>query len=232
MCRRYTITASAGELKSRFNVLVPASYMSRYNAAPAQSLPVITNREPETLSLFYWGLIPNLSRNNSISVKLINAELELLEQKASHKSALKYTRCLAPADGYYEWKTVGKKVQVPYRIKRANDALFSFAGLWEEYEDAEGNAIQTFVIITTRASEPVSSIHDRMPVILSPEQENLWLDDNLSAKEHYDLLKNLPTPELTLHTVPPLVNDLKNDNPALIQYSPPADQRGNYTLFG
>ncbi len=231
MSERYTITAKAEEIKKRFDVAVPSSYSSRYNAAPTQILPIITNESPEGLSFFYWGLIPSWSKNNSISQKLINARGETLGEKASFKTALKHRRCLVIADGFYEWKAIGKKTKVPYRIKLVNDELFSFAGLWEEFEDDQGEMMHTFTIVTTEANQTISQIHDRMPVIFKKDQEKLWLDDSLTAEEHLELLKPVSSDLVKMYSVSPQVNNVRNDYADLIRHTPPADQFGNYTLF-
>ena len=109
MCGRYTIIAKAEEIEKRFNVEVPEVYAPRYNAAPSQILPVITNQNPEGLSFFHWGLIPRWAKDKSISSKLINARAETITEKASFKNAMKHRRCLVLADGFYEWKPTGKK---------------------------------------------------------------------------------------------------------------------------
>ena len=109
MCGRYTIIAKAEEIEKRFNVHVPESYQPRYNAAPTQILPVITNSSPDGLSFFHWGLIPKWAKDKSISSKLINARAETLTEKVSFKNALQQRRCLVLADGFYEWKRSSKK---------------------------------------------------------------------------------------------------------------------------
>ena len=231
MCGRYTIIAKAEEIEKRFNVEVPPAYTPRYNAAPSQILPVITNQHPDGLSFFHWGLIPRWAKDKSISSKLINARAETITEKASFKNAVKHRRCLVLADGFYEWKQSGKKLKVPYRIFLSSKQLFSFAGLWEEYEDDEENTIHTFTIITTTANPAISKIHERMPVILKPENEKSWLNSAISTEEHLELLKPYQEELMSFHTISPLVNKVSNDNPQLIVPAPPADQFGNLTLF-
>lgn len=231
MCGRYTIVTKAEEIKARFNVDVPDVYKPRYNAAPTQILPVITNEHPEGLSFFHWGLIPSWSKNKSVSQKLINARMETLQEKATFKYALQKRRCLIPADGFYEWKASGKKTKIPYRIQLTNSELFSFAGLWEEYEDDNGENVHTFTIITTAANTTLSKIHDRMPVIMTQENEKIWLDDKASNDDHMKILLPYDADKMVMHPVSPKVNNVNNDNPELIIPTPPADQFGNYTLF-
>ena len=231
MCGRYTIIAKAEEIEKRFNVEVPESYTPRYNAAPTQILPVITNESPEGLSFFNWGLIPQWAKNKSISSKLINARSETLAEKASFKNALKHRRCLVISDSFYEWKRSSKKSKVPYRILLNTKEIFAFAGLWEAYEDEDQHMVHTFTIITTTANSLISKIHDRMPVILNPASEQTWLSSEVSTEDHLSLLNPYPEQNMNHYTISPMVNNVNNDNPQLIIPTPPADQYGNLTLF-
>jgi putative SOS response-associated peptidase YedK len=113
----------------------------------------------------------------------------------------------------------------------SSKALFSFAGLWEEYEDDEQQTIHTFTIITTTANAAISEIHERMPVILDEESEKTWLDPSKSTEEHLELLQPYREDLMSFHTISPLVNKVSNDYPQLIVPTPPADQFGNLTLF-
>jgi putative SOS response-associated peptidase YedK len=231
MCGRYTIIAKAEEIEKRFNVEVPTSYIPRYNAAPAQVLPVITNARPEGLSFFHWGLIPQWAKDKSISSKLINARSETITEKASFRNALQKRRCLVIADGFYEWKKSFKKSKIPYRIHLKDSSLFAFAGLWEEYDDDEQNRIHTFTIITTMANPIISKIHDRMPVILDRKSEQTWLDPMNSLEDLMKILKPYDEYQMDYYSVSSQVNLVQNDNPQLIMPTPPADQFGNLTLF-
>lgn len=232
MCGRYTLVKPAKEVSERFGVEVGKQYQPRYNAAPTQLMPVITADAPEGLSWFHWGLVPAWSKDKAVSQKLINARAETLEEKASFRNALKRRRCLVPADGFYEWKSVGKKSRVPYRITLLQEELFAFAGLWEEYEDDEGQMIHTFTIITTEASTALQSLHSRMPVILSKKAEKDWLNLNLEQEQLKALLEPYPANKTRLYTVSSQVNNASQDAPAMIAPAPAADQFGNYTLFG
>lgn len=228
---RYTIGASPELLTERFDVEIPDDYKPRYNAAPTQLLPVITNTSPKGLSFFYWGIIPGWSKNKSISTKLINAMAETLNEKASFKNSLKSRRCIVPADGYYEWKRISKKGKVPYRIILNNNEPFSFAGLWEEFEDDNEKVVHTFTIITTEPNDMVKTIHDRMPVILDSKAEKVWLDNKSKEEDLMEVLKSFPSDKMGNYTVSPKVNDVEAEGQSLIQPSVPIDQFGNYSLF-
>lgn len=231
MCGRYTIIAKAEEIEKRFNVDVPELYTPRYNAAPTQMLPVITNQSPEGVSFFQWGLIPGWAKDKSIGSKLINARSETITTKTSFKNALKHRRCLVLADGFYEWKKATKKSIIPYRIFLNTKELFAFAGLWEEYEDEDQNMVHSFSIITTTANSTLAKIHERMPVILDRDSEKQWLNSDLSPEEQVNLLKPYDEQKIVFHAISPLVNSVSNDSPHLIIPTPPADQFGNLSLF-
>lgn len=232
MCTRYTIVARAEEIAQRFQVDVPSYYRPHYNAAPSQLLPVITQDSPEGVSQFYWGLSPERSRNKTISERIINVRCEAILEKPVLKKAIMNRRCLVIADGFYEWKKLGKKTIIPHRVVRTDRNLFAFAGTWEEYEDESGSAFHTFSIVTTEANEIVKSIHDRMPVILKPELEQAWLNAATSEEEILGMLTPYPTEWTDLYSVSPRVNSVEMDVPSLILPAPPADQFGNLTLFG
>lgn len=232
MCGRYTLVKPAKEISERFGVDIGKAYQARYNVAPTQLMPVITSDSPEGVSWFYWGLIPAWSKDKAVSLKLINARAETLEEKASFRNALKYRRCLVPADGFYEWKPVGKKSKIPYRITLLQEELFAFAGLWEEYEDEEGQMMHTFTIVTTEANDSLQSLHNRMPVILNKQAEKVWLNPATEPDTLKEILKPYPANKTRFYTVSSQVNNPSLDSPTLIQPAPATDQFGNYTLFG
>ena len=231
MCGRYTVVADANKLKDRFNADVTDNYVKRYNAAPSQLLPVITSVNPAGFSFFYWGLVPDWSKNKSISGKLINARADTIAEKVSFRTALHSRRCLVPADGFYEWKKMTKKSKIPYRFILNEQKPFAFAGLWEEYENEEQEMVHTFTIITTEANEVVKPVHDRMPVILTPETEKLWMNNDTSEQELLEILTPYPAGEMGHYAVTSKVNNPANDDPDLIEPAPAADQFGNYSLF-
>jgi len=231
MCGRYTIIATAKEIERRFAVEVPMSYSPRYNAAPTQELPVITNENPEGLSFFRWGLQPYWAKDKSLP-PLINSRMESIAEKPAFRQALIQRRCLVPADGYYEWKRLTKKSKIPYRIGLGENQLFSFAGIWEVLVDEKRNTNYSFSIITSSAVGELSSIHDRMPVILRRENERLWLGDSIPEGDYTGFLSQFMIRNLMHYPVSSLVNSVNNDNPGLINPSQAVDQFGNLDLFG
>lgn len=228
---RYSICTPKEQLEQRLKVEIPEGYLKRYNAAPSQLLPVITNESPRGFSFFYWGIDPKWSNNKNISQKLINAEKPKLLEKPSYRKALKERRCLVPADGFYGWKLIGKKSRVPHRIILNQTAIFCMAGLWEEYQDEGNEVVHTFSIITTEANDLIAPISSHMPAILDPKEEKNWLDDSLDTDSFLDLLKPYPSDHMGLYTVSPIINSINVNVPSMIQPVPPVDQFGNYTLF-
>jgi len=231
MCGRYTIVADANVLQARFEAQVSNEYRKQYNAAPTQLLPVITSEEPKGLSYFFWGLIPSWSKNKAISAKLINARAESLLQRVSFSTALKSRRCIVPADGFYEWKQVSKRGRIPYRFTLKDERIFSFAGLWDEFDDENNERIHTFTIITTAPNELVRGFHDRMPAILSTEGEKKWLDQHSDEENLLSLLKPFEANAMNAYAVSSKVNNTANNGPELLKPAPPADQFGNLSLF-
>src|SRR6188768_223897 len=176
MIDRYSITASSAKLAERFSVDVPDFHKPRYNASPTQLLPVITATAPGGISTFYWGTSPEWAKNKTLGEKIINVRAETILEKPALTRAMMKTRCLVPADGFYTWKKTGKKTFIPYRFIATDQEVFSFPGLWEEYEDTDGNEFHTFSIITTNANSLVATVQDRMPVMLDKKSEAVWLN--------------------------------------------------------
>lgn len=231
MIQRYSITCSSDKIGERFTVDVPDFYAPRFNASPTQLLPVITSSSPQGISLFYWGETPDRAKNKAPGEKIINVPVESLSEKISLRKAIMKTRCLIPADGFYGWKKVGKKTNIPYRFIMNNSSIFSFAGLWEEYEDETGIDMHTFTIFTAPSTEVVLNIQERMPVILDEASEKIWLNPAASESDLTEILTKKTGKNLSYYPVSPRINDIKVDVPSLIIPTQPADQFGNLTLF-
>lgn len=231
MIDRYSITASSPLVSERFSVDVPEFYKAHYNASPTHLLPVITSTTPQGLSLFYWGTAPEWAKNKTVSEKIINVRREDFAEKPALRKALAKQRCIVPADGFYGWKKVGKKTSIPYRFILKADGLFSFPALWEEFEDTDGNQIQTFTIITCSSDNVVTPIQDRMPVILTPDGEQTWLNKESTEEALLNILAASNTKDLNYYPVSPRISQQDVDVPSLIVPTPPSDQHGNLTLF-
>lgn len=205
------ITKKVDEITERFHVVVDEDkYRPVYNASPTQQLPVISNRDSEKLSFFRWGLIPFWAKDPAIGNKMINARSETLSEKPSFKNLLKSKRCLVLSDGFYEWQKTAEK-KIPQCIRLKDNELFAYAGLWDQWKDAEGKIVQTFTIITCEPNQLMSPIHNRMPVILRKEDEKLWLDDNFKSEDAKRILSPYHTELMHSYEVSKLVNSPGNN---------------------
>ncbi|MGJ7922025.1 SOS response-associated peptidase [Neobacillus sp. LXY-4] len=222
MCGRFTLTSTLEEILNRFDVeafLDEEGYLPSYNVAPSQSvLAIINNGLINKMGYLKWGLIPPWAKDPSIGFKMINARSETLSEKPSFKEAFKKRRCLIIADSFYEWKRTDPKNKTPMRIKLRNDELFGMAGLWEHWKSPDGKSIFSCSVITTTPNELVRDIHDRMPVILKPEDEKVWLDPAITDTHYlHHLLQPLDSALMEAYEVSQLVNSPKNNSSQLIQ---------------
>lgn len=218
MCGRFTLTVTEDQLKMRFDLEdVPFDYQPRYNIAPGQMVTaVIAQAGQKRIGELKWGLVPAWAKDPSIGFKTINAKSETVAEKPSFKNAFQRKRCLIPADGFYEWQQTASGKQ-PMRILLKEREIFSMAGLYDTWTAPDGTKLHTCTLLTTKPNSLVAPIHDRMPVILRREEEDLWLD-----REHFDgdllhsLLIPYPEAEMFAYPVSPMVGQVKNDLPACI----------------
>ncbi len=220
MCGRFALYASSERLAGQFRLPLPFAIAPRYNIAPSQPvLALRTLRETgeREWTHFQWGLVPRWAQDPKIGQRLINARVETLAEKPAFKHALRYRRCLIPADGFYEWKKVGNTKQ-PYFVRHREGKPLALAGLWELWQGADGSELQTCTIITTEPNATVRPLHDRMAVILPEQAYDLWLDPNLHQPERLlPLLRPAPDDALIAYPVSLRVNNPANDDPSLIE---------------
>lgn len=221
MCGRSSLTKTEKELEERFRAnfysedLEQYNPLPNYNVAPTNLHPVITQQEPHVLHLYRWGLIPYWSKDIRIGAKLINARVETIAEKPAFRQAFQKRRCLVPFDGYYEWmKTPQGKI--PYRIKVTNTEIFSIAGLYEVWRSPDGKTIHSFTLITKEAEPVIAHLHDRMPLILLPEQEQLWIDSAVPSKDVMHELVPVPPELLTWYRVSDRVNRVSENDEGLV----------------
>jgi putative SOS response-associated peptidase YedK len=218
MCGRFALKAPPRSIQEHFHLPEKVNLSPRYNIAPSQAVAVIRHlpgKNYRQLDMLHWGLIPGWAKDMKIGYKMINARGETLAQKPSFRTAYKKRRCLIAADGFYEWQHAGRTKQ-PFYIQLHGAILFGFAGLWESWQSPDGSEVESCTIITTSANELVGKIHDRMPVILFPEQYNTWLRDPVPELVRQQLLVPYPAAAMEAYRVGPLVNSPKNDSPACI----------------
>jgi putative SOS response-associated peptidase YedK len=191
----------------------------RFNFAPSQDIPVVRldKAGKRVVGPVRWGLIPHWSKSLP-KVQPINARSESAATSGMFRDALQRRRCIFPTDGFYEWKRLDAKTKEPTFIHFPDERVFGFAGLWERWRDPATDAtLDTATILTTAANTFMKDIHDRMPVILKPEDYARWLDRDVAADAVVDLLRPYPDGELTSHPVSTRVNSPKNDDPACVE---------------
>jgi len=236
MCGRYRLTAKERWLSAYFN-LDPedVQWAARWNVAPTQEVAVIRQdrKQPKRLfSLMRWGLIPYWAKDASVAPKAINAMSETAAEKPLFREAFSKRRCLIPADGFYEWKQVGPKSKQPYNIGLTDDSLFAFAGLWERWKNPRNETVETCTILTTDANPLLQDIHSRMPVILHPDDYDLWLDPGLTdPKRVAELLKPFDHRLMRKYPVSTAVNRVENDGPECAQEIAAPDSAAQKSLF-
>jgi len=216
MCGRFELHTNPAAIALAFGLAHPPAVAPRYNIAPMQEVPVVrATREGEReLMQVRWGLVPRWAKDPSIGARMINARAETLESKPAFRNALKWHRCLLPADAFYEWKAVSGGKQ-PYRIGMKDGSLFGLAALCERWLAPDGEVLDTCTIVTTPANPLVRPLHDRMPLIIAPEDYARWLDR--SVEDVVDLLSPYPAAEMTFHPVSTRVNAVKNDDASVIE---------------
>ena len=218
MCGRFALKAPPRSIQEHFHLPETVYLSPRYNIAPSQSIAVVRHLPGENfrhLDMLRWGLIPHWAKDMKIGYRLINARSETLAQKPSFRTAFKKQRCLIVADGFYEWKHSGKTKQ-PYFVNLNTGNVFGFAGLWESWKSPDGNIVESCTIITTSPNELIREIHDRMPVILHPEQYETWLQDSPSVHTLQQLLMPYPADEMEIFRVSSEVNSPQNDSPTCL----------------
>jgi putative SOS response-associated peptidase YedK len=225
MCGRFTLRTPSHKLIEQFGLETAKpsepwdAIVPRYNIAPSQTIlavrPSPAGRELVTMK---WGFVPAWAPDPKGA--MINARSETAAAKPTFRDAFRKRRCLIPADGFYEWKKTGRRKE-PYHIRVTDGGLFAFAGLWESWQGQD-----TCTILTTTANPLVAPLHDRMPVILDPEDYSRWLDSAAQTEELQTLLKPYPEEKLITTTVDLRVNSAAVDDAQCL--APP---RTEQTLF-
>jgi putative SOS response-associated peptidase YedK len=219
MCGRFSLTASNEDLINYFGLARGLSLDPRYNIAPSQQVAAVRVEEGERrLVLLRWGLIPLWASDPKVGYKMINARTETAHKTPAFRAAFRGRRCLIPASGFYEWDKKGGSRQ-PYHIQRADGQPLALAGLWEHWEGENGKTvIESCTILTTAASEPLARLHDRMPVILEPENFALWLDPGEQRVERLrELLKPAAPGILDMYPVSSYVNKASNEGERCVE---------------
>lgn len=214
MCGRFAFYSPSEATASLFGATSSVEVEPRYNIAPTQYIAAIREDEQDAreVVMLRWGLVPFWAKDPSIGNRMINARAETVAEKPSFRNAYKKRRCLVLADGFYEWRKEGD-AKTPYFISLADGSPFAFAGLWENWLSKESDeSLQTTAIITTAASDFMAQLHQRMPVVLLPENAERWLDGDM------ELLSEVidKPPSFQAWPVDRKVNNARNEGEALI----------------
>ncbi len=218
MCGRFVRNSDILTITTEFNIEQTSFDLEpSYNVAPTQNIIIIINDGKKQLIECEWGFIPSWAKEPSVGNKMINARSETVADKPTFKSAFKNRRCLVVADGFYEWRKEGG-VKIPIYIHLKSGKPFGFAGLYNPWISPEGDQICTCTIVTTEANELLKPIHNRMPVIIPEDQQDLWLDPAVQEKEPLlSLLNAFDSKEMDFYDVSPMVNSPKNNSPDIIK---------------
>jgi putative SOS response-associated peptidase YedK len=213
MCGRISLSVPKQEVIEAFEVdELPLDYHPRFNIAPGQPVLGITAAEDGTrrAGYFRWGLVPFWAKDPSIGNRMINARAETVTEKPAYRNAFTRHRCLVPVDGFYEWQRRGAG-KVPLRFRMASGEPFALAGLWEEWGKPGVAPLRSCTVLTTACNEFVRPVHDRMPVILTREEQRRWLSPGSTTDELRALLEPYRGGDLEAYEVSTLVNSPSND---------------------
>jgi len=219
MCGRYGFSAKdAAAVYQRFAIANElADYTPRYNITPGQMNPTIVKHSPNQIVRMFWGLIPFFAKDDKYKFNTINARAETVKDLATYRKPFRQQRCIVPATFFYE-PDKSVKPSIPYLFKLKDEEMFAMAGLYDVWKDPQtGKEVTSYTIITTQANGVVEKVHPRMPVILKKEDEETWLNPDITEPEHLTpLLVPYPDNEMTSYRVSQALWNVRNDNPSLI----------------
>lgn len=220
MCGRFTLVEDPADANEEFgNIEFPAEFAPRFNIAPSQPVLAATNDGTNAARFLLWGLVPRWAKDPSIGTRLINARGETLSEKPSFRGPYRHKRCLIPTTGFFEWKaSPGPGKKVPHYVSLKDRPIFAFAGLWDEWNAADGSTVTSCTIVTTTPNELMAKIHNRMPVILNQADYGVWLGAEPGQEESLrSLIRPYPAKAMTAYAVSTLVNSPANDRPECIE---------------
>ncbi len=241
MCGRFNIISPPSVMRDHFGYAETPNFPPRYNVAPTQPVPVVRRERDEEgritrhFVLMRWGFLPSWVKDTKDFPLLINARAESVAEKASFRAAFQRRRCLMMADGFYEWRRVpgarGKAAATPFLIRRRDRAPLALGALWENWLGADGSEIETCCVVTTAANGTMAAIHDRMPVILQPDDYQAWLDSDLPAPDALHLTRPAADDLLDLTQISERVNKVANDDASVMEPAKKDEPETPLTLF-
>ena len=219
MCGRFALDATRETISAALaaDAIDLDGWSPRYNIAPTQDAPVLRIVDGlRRVDPLRWGLVPSWAKDASVGSRMINARAETVAEKPAYRRAFADRRCIVPASGFYEW-TPSPDGRQPHLIRSDQDALLLLAGLWESWTDPDGVAMDTFTILTRNAEGVVRELHDRMPVMLAPDDARDWLSPGASIGRLQAIANRDGMAErMRHHPVARKVNSPANDSPDLL----------------
>ena len=215
MCGRKTLTKGKLEIIEELSVEDwedDYDFEPSYNVAPTQTHPILIHSNRRAVRGMRWGLVPFWAKDIKMGARMINARSETVSEKPSFRNLIKRNRCIAIADGYFEWQRKGSQKQ-PYFIHRPDNRLLPLAALWDRWQQPDGSDLHSYTILTCAPSSDLAFIHDRMPVILADSKMDTWLSDSLAEQEEILSLLHPPEAQLEFYPVSTQVNSVTNNSP-------------------
>ena len=226
MCGRFARRSTQEVLADWFGIELEDMpwFAPSYNVAPQSVQPVVRlsrHTGGKEFALMRWGLVPAWAKHAKFGYSTINARSEEVASKPAYREALKKRRCLVPADAFYEWVRLNAKTKQPFAIALKSGEPYAFAGLWESWQPKEGAPLETFTILTTDPNAVMEPIHNRMPVILEPQDYTRWLEPGNITRPPVDLLRPYPAEDMEAWPVSDRVGNVRNNMPDLLEQLPP-----------
>lgn len=201
----------------RFNIAGEIGEIPKgYNIAPGMNALTVTRNSPNRGEVMRWGLIPPWAKDINIGYKMINARAETITQRPAYRNSFRTKRCLVPFNAFYEWRGQGKD-KTPFLFHDTSEPYLSFAGLFEVARDGDNKEIKSFTIITTKANKLMSGVHERMPVILTREGEEIWLEKDSSQEQLLSLFDGYKSKTFESYQVSERVNSARNNDAEIIK---------------
>ena len=218
MCGRFVRTTPIERYSALFSASGSVELKASYNIAPSSQILLARNNAKggRELVALKWGLVPSWSKEPKTEYSTINARAETIEEKPTFRNAFRSRRCLIASDGFIEWQKKSDGTKQPYFIDLADQTPFAFAGIWERWE-REGQILESCAIIVTQANDLMKPIHDRMPVILSPEFYDAWMNGKETNTSNLkSLLVPYPSDRMKAYPISNMINSPRNDHSDLM----------------